>query len=163
MFKLTAPKVISRSAALSYLAVLLLFFLSASLPAAPVSAQLARLFAQQWLASADKPLKADFSAHSISEVSAIENAAGLLIGYHVALQPEGYVIISADDRIQPLVSFSARGTYDDRDANPLRGLLLADLQARLAAVEELAPEAPPTPPADVVLLTEIRDLLKKNA
>ncbi len=29
--------------------------------------------------------------------------------------------------------------------------------------EAPAPEAPPTPPADVVLLTEIRDLLKKNA
>ena len=29
--------------------------------------------------------------------------------------------------------------------------------------EAPAPEAPPAPPADVVLLTEIRDLLKKNA
>ena len=108
MFKLTAPKVISRSAALSYLAVLLLFFLSASLPAAPVSAQLARLFAQQWLASADKPLKADFSAHSISEVSAIENADGLLIGYHVALLPEGYVLFLRTTAYSPWSALAPR-------------------------------------------------------
>ena len=35
------------------------------------------------------------------------------------------------------------------------------LKAKLAAEEKAAPPTPATPPADVVLLTEIRDLLKK--
>lgn len=36
------------------------------------------------------------------------------------------------------------------------------LKAKLAAEEKAAPAAPAAPPADVVLLTEIRDLLKKT-
>ena len=37
------------------------------------------------------------------------------------------------------------------------------MTAKMAAEEAaVAPAAPPAPPADVVLLTEIRDLLKKN-
>lgn len=35
------------------------------------------------------------------------------------------------------------------------------MKARMAAEEKAAPAAPAAPPADVVLLTEIRDLLKK--
>ena len=35
------------------------------------------------------------------------------------------------------------------------------MKARMAAEKATAPAAPPAPPADVILLTEIRDLLKK--
>lgn len=38
--------------------------------------------------------------------------------------------------------------------------MVNSLRARIAAEEKPAPAAPPPPPADVVLLTEIRDLLK---
>jgi large conductance mechanosensitive channel len=36
------------------------------------------------------------------------------------------------------------------------------LKAKMAKEEAAAPPAPAAPPADVVLLTEIRDLLKKG-
>jgi large conductance mechanosensitive channel len=37
-----------------------------------------------------------------------------------------------------------------------------NMKARMAKEEAQTPAAPPAPPADVVLLTEIRDLLKKG-
>ena len=116
-----------------------------SLLSAPVSLDAARAFAANWLAAVEKPMGTDFTeAAAVAEVAPIVNADGVTIAYHAAISPSGYVIVSADDRIQPIVTFSATGTYDDSAANPLRGLLLADLNVRLAAVEDIAPEGAQT-------------------
>ncbi|MBM3786056.1 MAG: hypothetical protein FJW30_16980 [Acidobacteria bacterium] len=40
--------------------------------------------------------------------------------------------------------------------------MVNNMKARMAAEEAAAPAAPAPPPADVVLLTEIRDLLSKR-
>ncbi|MGE0587924.1 MAG: large conductance mechanosensitive channel protein MscL [Cyclobacteriaceae bacterium] len=40
-------------------------------------------------------------------------------------------------------------------------LLIKGMNAAMKKKEETKPAAPPAPPADIVLLTEIRDLLKK--
>ncbi|MGI5922468.1 MAG: C10 family peptidase [Lentisphaeria bacterium] len=115
-----------------------------SLQAAPVSLAAARAVAANWLAVAEKPMGADFTQAALAKVTPIVNAGGVTIAYHAALSPSGYIIVSADDRLQPIVTFSATGSYDDSAANPLRGLLLADLNARLAAVADIAPEGAAT-------------------
>ncbi len=130
---------------------LLLLFSFGLAVGAPVDGDKARLFAERWLDAVDQPLGADFSAQSsIASVAAINNSAGELIAYNVTLSPAGYVIISADDRIQPVITFSGSGSFDNLPANPLTALLQIDIGARLAAVSELAPEGPATRGADPV-------------
>ncbi|NMA19738.1 MAG: hypothetical protein GX927_04075, partial [Lentisphaerae bacterium] len=121
----------------------LALFCAGLLRAAPVDDAKAQVFAQRWLAAVDQPLGADFSAQSeIVSIVPITNSSGATIAYNVTLSPSGYVIISADDRLQPVITFSGNGSYDDTPANPLRALLQIDLQSRLAAVAQLAPEGP---------------------
>lgn len=51
--------------------------------------------------------------------------------FHVVnLEPEGYVITSADDEMEPVVAFSAKGQFDSDPENPLWILLNKDLPER---------------------------------
>ena len=141
----------------SFLFSLFLFGSFLYLHSAPVSLSLAELFAQRWLSSVERPLSSSLSAadYSISGVSEILSDDGsALLAYHVALEPSGYLLLAADDRIQPVISFSADGIYDDAPANPLRKLLALDLGSRLTAVNELAPETAPTRGAEAPVLPE---------
>lgn len=56
--------------------------------------------------------------------------------YHVVyLQAGGYVIVSADNKVEPIVGFVENGTYDPSDANPLGALVTRDLRRRGASAK----------------------------
>lgn len=53
--------------------------------------------------------------------------------YIVSLEPSGYVIVSADDLIEPIIGFAVEGTYNPLFGNPLAALITSDLGGRLEA------------------------------
>ena len=56
--------------------------------------------------------------------------------YIVYLQPSGFVIVPADDLVEPIVGFADDGLYEPSAENPLGALVAADLSARIALVRD---------------------------
>ena len=56
--------------------------------------------------------------------------------YIVNLEPEGFVIISPDTEIEPIIAFSSSGRFDADENNPLTTLLKKDMKGRLQTVRE---------------------------
>ena len=54
--------------------------------------------------------------------------------YIVYLEPSGFVIVSADDLVEPIIGFADDGTYEPSPENPLGALVTNDLNGRMAAV-----------------------------
>ncbi len=53
--------------------------------------------------------------------------------YHVAyLDPAGFVVVPADDQVEPIVALAEAGAYDPSPGNPLGALVSRDLPGRLA-------------------------------
>ena len=51
----------------------------------------------------------------------------------VSIEDGGFIVVSADDRVEPVVAFTDSGTLDEDPKNPLWALLSADLPQRLRA------------------------------
>jgi hypothetical protein len=59
------------------------------------------------------------------------------IYYVVYLEPSGFVIVPADDLVEPIVAFVDNGLYDPSPDNPLGALVSQDLPCRIAVVRGL--------------------------
>ena len=60
--------------------------------------------------------------------------AGEPIYYVIRLKPSGFVIVSADDQVEPIIAFAEHGDYDPSPENPLGALTTSDLNGRMEAV-----------------------------
>jgi len=54
--------------------------------------------------------------------------------YVVYLEPAGFVVVSADDLVEPIIAFSDEGVFEPSDENPLGALVRRDIKGRIAAV-----------------------------
>ncbi len=65
----------------------------------------------------------------IGEVRKIDFGRDSAPAYAVTLLPQGYMVVSADDRMRPIIAYSADSDLDltDTEANALRAMLKADL------------------------------------
>ncbi|MFO1475907.1 MAG: C10 family peptidase [Verrucomicrobiota bacterium] len=60
--------------------------------------------------------------------------------FHVVqLQPEGFIVTASDDRVEPVIAFSAHGRFDADPESPLWILLNRDLPSRSARAAHVAP------------------------
>ena len=96
-------------------------------------------FAESWLSSQGNPVVADGVAREISGVVPVE-AEGVTYGYAVNFAPEGFMVVSSDDRINPVLYYNGTGSYVASPENPLFWLIVADMEVRLSVAEEEAPE-----------------------
>lgn len=103
--------------------------------AGPTSADRAQQVAAGWLKSDAAPLGAMLSK-TISEVKTYADADGRPLYYVVVLQPTGFVIVAADDWIEPVIAFAGGGTYDPSLSNPLGALVTNDAPGRIALVRK---------------------------
>jgi hypothetical protein len=88
-----------------------------------------------WLKADPQPLGATLGQRVVL-VQTFTDDEGVPIYYIVYLEPAGFVIVPADDLVEPIIGFVERGTYDPSPANPLGALVTSDLKARIAAVRD---------------------------
>ncbi len=98
-----------------------------------VSASDAQGVVQGWLSADGAPLGAALG-WAVDSVDGYANEYGEPIYYIVYLQPSGFVVVAADDMVEPIIAFSASGTYDPSPDNPLGALVSADLRGRVETV-----------------------------
>ncbi|HUT31140.1 MAG TPA: C10 family peptidase [Sedimentisphaerales bacterium] len=126
------------SVILVFLALLLLW--PAELWAKPVNAGQARKTVRGWLNASPKPLGAALGSQ-IAGVDTFTGDAGEPVYYVVYLAPSGFVVVPADDLVEPIIAFVASGSYDPSDDNPLGALVSGDVPARVAAARTLQSNA----------------------
>jgi hypothetical protein len=102
----------------------------------PTSPEQAASMVRGWLLLTPTPLKTPLSGRTIGSVQAIYSQNGAAIYYAVPLQPEGFIIASADTEVEPVIAFSATGGFEANPDSPLFALLDRDLRARLDAVRQ---------------------------
>jgi hypothetical protein len=106
-----------------------------SLFAGPTTANQAESVVKGWLRADARPLGADLG-RQVGKVETFTNVEGEPIYYVVYLEPSGFVIVAADDLVEPIIGFANDGTYDPSPQNPLGALVARDLKERIAAARD---------------------------
>jgi hypothetical protein len=76
---------------------------------------------------------------SVQRVDTFNDQAGDPVYYVVYLEPSGFVIVAADDLVEPIVGFASAGHFDSSANNPLGALVGSDLSARVAFARQAGP------------------------
>ena len=110
-----------------------LIIFTAFAPAKPVHLSEAQRYAHGWLRENRRPMDRPISRQFQSLQPVTDETFGELC-YIINLQPEGFVVLAADDEVNPIIAFSPTGFVDASAENPLRALLRNDMKGRLTAV-----------------------------
>ena len=109
---------------------LLLVFLSGwwceTTLAAPVGAGHAHKAVRTWVRTNARPMNSQLG-NQVESIETFTDAEGQPVYYVVYLRPNGFVIVPADDEVEPVVCFSSSGSYDPSEHNPLGALVSRDL------------------------------------
>ncbi len=119
----------------------LFFVFSALAPsglAAPTTKNDADKAIKTWLKTTERPLNTKLSKE-IVDIKEYKNKEGVVLHYVVNLKPEGFVVMSADDLIEPIIAFSPFGTFEP--SNPLYEIVQIDLSDRLKKLKDLEAKA----------------------
>jgi len=119
-----------------FAAILITLQLNSSLSALPTTAQEAEMVVTGWLKVDSQPLGTNIS-RDVTGVETFTDDYGEPIYYIVYLEPSGFVIVSADDLVEPIIGFADDGIYDNSLSNPLGALVTNDLNGRIAAVRHI--------------------------
>ncbi len=117
-------------------AVLLLF--SGVLVAKPMGAHQAGKAVYGWLRSDTRPLGAVIGQNILS-IDSFEDDDGKLLYHVVNLEPGGFVIVAAEDAIEPIIAFDNNGTYNGLIESVLGELLNRDIGNRMALIRSQSP------------------------
>jgi len=99
--------------------------------AKPVVQNDAATAVQGWLKQPGHGLRTPLGA-AVKNTEVYTDAAGAPLYFVVNLRPSGFVIVPADDLVEPILSFSPAGQYVASEKNPLGALVMRDVPARLA-------------------------------
>ena len=116
-----------------FIAFLAILLLCSSLSARQTTEYEAEMVVSGWLKESPQPLGANLGRR-VKDIETFTGQDDRAAYYIVNLEPSGYVIVSADNRIEPIIGFAAGGTYDLSFENPLLALVTGDLCGRLEAV-----------------------------
>lgn len=122
----------SRMAHLLKVVVVLSFVCTSDLWAVATTPSDAESVVEGWRRTDADPLGMRLG-QAVDRVETFTSDAGLPLYHVVYLKPQGFVIVPADDLIEPIIGFSPSGTYDPSPANPLGALVTGDLDNRVAA------------------------------
>ena len=106
--------------------------------AKPVAREDAAKAVSGWLKQPGRGLRAPIG-NAVKETAVFTDAAGKPEYYVVYLQPSGFVIVPADDLVEPIICFSPSGAYVASDKNPLGALVMRDIPGRLAVARGKQP------------------------
>jgi hypothetical protein len=106
-----------------------------SLLARPTTSYQAEKVVTGWLKADPQPLGTTLG-QQVTKVKTFTDDHGEPIYHIVYLQPTGFVIVSADDLVEPIIGFADDGIYDPSPRNPLGALVTNDLKGRIALVRK---------------------------
>jgi hypothetical protein len=112
------------------IAVLVMLQLCSNLRARSTTAYEAEMAVKGWLKIDPQPLETTIG-REVMRIEPFTDDEGETIYYVVYLQPSGFVIVSGDDFIEPIICFADDGQYSSRPDNPLGALVTRDLAGRL--------------------------------
>ena len=115
-----------------FIAFLAILLLCGSLWARQMTEYEAEMVVSGWLKVNPQPLGANLG-RQVRDIETFTDDADRPAYYIINLEPSGYVIVSADNRIEPIIGFTAEGAYDLSFENPLFALVTGDLGGRLGA------------------------------
>jgi len=104
--------------------------------AKPTTASQARRVVATWLSLDPRPLEAALG-QEIAEVQAFPGETAEPHYFVVYLHSAGFVVVSGDDLVEPIIAFISRGRYDPSLGTPLGALVSQDLAGRVAAAREM--------------------------
>ena len=132
---------------------LALLFVNSVLWAGEVSLEQAKTAARRWIGRDSAKMTASFGAGNIHFAYTASNAVGRSLFHVVGLENGGYIVLSGDTRVPPVVAFSESGTLDVSDTNnPLCAMLERDMGNRIKAIED-----------DIAAIPAIKAAGSKNA
>jgi hypothetical protein len=103
--------------------------------AAPTTEKDAQQVVEGWLSLDAAPLGAKVGRY-IREVKSFQAEEGSPF-YIAYLNPAGFVIVSGDDLVEPIIGFVPEGTFDPTLANPLGALVFKDLPGRVSSARQM--------------------------
>ena len=107
---------------------------NAVVQAGPITLEQAETAAQRWVQKADF-VNGAILGSNVSEVRAVTNPYGDTLFYVAKFDVGGFVIVSPDDRMKPVLAFSEADDFVETQENPLYSLLCADVDSQLTAIE----------------------------
>ncbi|MCP4612294.1 MAG: hypothetical protein GY845_26660 [Planctomycetes bacterium] len=93
----------------------------------------AEMAVKGWLKLDPQPLGAALGGE-VMRVETFANEYGEPVYYIVYLEPPGFVIVSGDDLVEPIIGFADEGVYDPSSYSPFGRLVANDLNRRVEAV-----------------------------
>ena len=118
--------------------------------AAPKTPDAAVQVVKGWLRADPRPLD-NGMGQSIVEVQTFCGVDGQALFHVVGLEPAGFVIVAADDSVEPIIGFAEEGAYDPCQTCPLAALVNNDLAGRVQSATE--PQGSPHAVKDLRLST----------
>jgi hypothetical protein len=115
-------------------------WLAAGAFGAQVDTNTAASVVKGWLRFDHKPFRTSLS-DKINSVETFKDKTGAPLYHVVNLEPSGFVIVSAEDQVEPIIAFAEKGTYDPSETNPLGALVARDLPQRVARARHNAKTA----------------------
>lgn len=128
---------LKRSFSIAILGVVIcLLFSTQPAPADPVSATQAKTAVKKWLSRNSRPMDT-LMGNQIESIQSFASDNGDVAYYVVYLESSGFVIVSADDMVEPIIAFAPSGYYEASLDNPLGALVMQDVPERLKAAREI--------------------------
>ncbi|HOQ05467.1 MAG TPA: C10 family peptidase [Anaerohalosphaeraceae bacterium] len=99
----------------------------------PTSVYQARQCASGWLSAEPHPLGMPLSRH-IQTVQTVADTDGQPLYHVIQLEPSGFLIVSGDDGLSPVVAFAQTGTFSSSSGCPLAAFLQFDFAERVRTI-----------------------------
>jgi hypothetical protein len=112
-----------------------IWVLSGLAAARPVSTSQVEQAASGWMRQNQNPMGKSISRQT-QRIEPVADADSQMLYYVVHLKPQGFMVFSVDDAIEPVIAFSSTGHFDGAEGNPLKILLERDMKGRLEAVKQ---------------------------
>jgi hypothetical protein len=98
---------------------------------AQVDATTAASVVTGWLQLDQKPFGEPLGG-KVNHVETFKNDSGVPMYYVVYLEPSGFVVVSADNQVEPIIAFVKQGRFNPSLDNPLGALVSKDVPVRVA-------------------------------
>jgi hypothetical protein len=106
-------------------------WLAAGVFGAQVDAKTAASVVTGWLRLDQSPLGEPLGG-KVGSVETFKDGNGIPMYYVVYLEPSGFVIVSAENQVEPIIAFVRQGRFDPSLNNPLGALVTKDVPVRVA-------------------------------